>query len=666
MGDSLLLVGEAKDVERETRLAFRNYWNLAALAESPLAQSWLVQGSLLAGDDRYAEARGYALRALLDWALGKLRAQGMYRSDISVDVLTKRYIEGLSNKQYADLRMIGDPAANARRKTAVQRVVKLLRQVLLSPLPQEATQRKQGMIALRYKACSEDEQRLLRLLTIFQEPVSQSLLTDVAPKELLLDSWHRLLALNLIVSHEALGMTQGAIHPEIRPYLVTRLSPDEFEQWHTAVGSFYAQQGAIIEALYHLQEGGQFVRAARLMVDDVEVANNLPIERLRERLASFQRTALPADLWAQIKILTGRMAELCEEIDGAQRQYEEALIADEPEIKAEAYYQLANLHEQRDIQVAFVHYTTCQELLQASRTPKGMNLLINSYIRVAWLCIEHLSPPDSERAKMNLTQATHLIKRVEWQGSQWQRLQADLNITWGIFYVRYSPANPDLELKHLVQAYQHAYEAGDKELQVNTTYNLGVAYMRRKRHQEARQQFHKSHGLALETGNRRMAALSQKGIGDSHFGAVDYEEAIPYYQYAYDYFRETGNHYWQSAVGEDLVEAHATLGNTRKAKQYFAEALELGVIVGNQRVQSDLEGLAKKYIELSSHLNQRQQQAIGEIRRYGSINNPQYQKLTASSRTTATRDLNELLQKGICVKVGKARTTRYELTAQYL
>jgi Fic family protein len=163
-----------------------------------------------------------------------------------------------------------------------------------------------------------------------------------------------------------------------------------------------------------------------------------------------------------------------------------------------------------------------------------------------------------------------------------------------------------------------------------------------------------------------MAALSQKGIGDSYFGAVDYERAIPYYQHAYDYFRETGNHYWQSAVGEDLVEAHAALGNTLQAKPYFAEALQLGSIVGNQRVQADLEALAKKYIELSADLNERQQQAIGQIRRHGSINNRQYQELTASSRTTATRDLNELLQKGICQKVGKARGTRYQLAPQYL
>jgi tetratricopeptide (TPR) repeat protein len=666
MNDTILLAGEPKEVERVVRLAFRNYWNLSALAESPLAQSWLVEDSLLAGDERYGEARGYALRAVLDWALAKLLGQGTHSAEISVDVLTKRYIEGLSNKQYADLRMIGAPAAHARRKTAVQRVVKLLRQALLSPLPSDAGERQQGMIALRYQDCTEDEQILLRLLTIFREPVSLSVLADVAPKELPPDSWHHLRALNLIVSDDRLHMTQGAVHQELRPYLLKRVTPDESEQWNAAAGSFYVKPGAIIEALYHLKEAGQLVRAARLILHHVEQGNDLPIERLRERLAAFRRTDLPTTLWAQVKILAGRMAELCQEIDVAQREYEAALVAEEPLIKAEAYYQLANLHEQRDIQVAFVHYTACQQLLQAINTPKGINLLVNSYIRVAWLCIEHLRPPDSERARENLTLATHLIRHAEGQGSQWQRLQADLNITWGIFYVRCSPPNPALELQHLVRAYQHAYEAGDKELQVNTTYNLGVAYMRRKRYDEARQEFEKSQALALETGNRRMAALSQKGIGDSYCGAVDYERAIPCYQRAYDYFRETGNHYWQSAVGEDLAEAHAALGNTLQAKAYFAEALQLGSIVGNQRVLADLEALAKRYIELSADLNEREQQAIGEIRRHGSINNRQYKELTQSSRATATRDLRELLQKGICVKVGEARGTRYQLAAQYL
>ena len=45
----------------------------------------------------------------------------------------------------------------------------------------------------------------------------------------------------------------------------------------------------------------------------------------------------------------------------------------------------------------------------------------------------------------------------------------------------------------------------------------------------------------------------------------------------------------------------------------------------------------------------------------GGVNASKYQRLTGVSKPTATRDLQELMQKGILSLIGGGRSTRYEL-----
>ncbi len=61
-------------------------------------------------------------------------------------------------------------------------------------------------------------------------------------------------------------------------------------------------------------------------------------------------------------------------------------------------------------------------------------------------------------------------------------------------------------------------------------------------------------------------------------------------------------------------------------------------------------------------LNERQRQAIRYIKQQGTITNTEYQRLTNTSKSTATRDLDELIQKGLIIKKGKTgRGTKYML-----
>lgn len=52
------------------------------------------------------------------------------------------------------------------------------------------------------------------------------------------------------------------------------------------------------------------------------------------------------------------------------------------------------------------------------------------------------------------------------------------------------------------------------------------------------------------------------------------------------------------------------------------------------------------------HLNERQKQAIARLKTQGRISNTEYQKLTNAIKKTATRDLNDLVEKGLLERVG--------------
>jgi ATP-dependent DNA helicase RecG len=60
-----------------------------------------------------------------------------------------------------------------------------------------------------------------------------------------------------------------------------------------------------------------------------------------------------------------------------------------------------------------------------------------------------------------------------------------------------------------------------------------------------------------------------------------------------------------------------------------------------------------------SGLNERQKKAMARLRTQGKIRSAEYQELMGSSRQTASRDLDELVTKGLIQRVGEGRGTHY-------
>ena len=65
-------------------------------------------------------------------------------------------------------------------------------------------------------------------------------------------------------------------------------------------------------------------------------------------------------------------------------------------------------------------------------------------------------------------------------------------------------------------------------------------------------------------------------------------------------------------------------------------------------------------------LNDRQRKAVVRVMEQGLLTNTDYQELTGASRTTARRDLEELISKGVLVRQGEKRGVHYVLAQKWL
>jgi Fic family protein len=99
---------------------------------------------------------------------------------------------------------------------------------------------------------------------------------------------------------------------------------------------------------------------------------------------------------------------------------------------------------------------------------------------------------------------------------------------------------------------------------------------------------------------------------------------------------------------------------------YFADAI-LQAQDTTQRMIDFLIQKTKLYDRVKSQLNERQEKALARISREGvegfkgGLSADNYISITGAARATATRDLQDLVEKGVLIRTGALKSTRYHL-----
>ena len=126
---------------------------------------------------------------------------------------------------------------------------------------------------------------MLRMASVFGQPIPEKWLYQLAEEANLsqiTSCFNNLLAANLLRPHD---LSQIESHPQIRPYLLPLLSPDERQTWHKRAATQYQEQEAYLKAAHHCRQIGHasgYEAAARIIVEHKQaILNRLQAQALR-------------------------------------------------------------------------------------------------------------------------------------------------------------------------------------------------------------------------------------------------------------------------------------------------------------------------------------------------------------------------------------------------
>ncbi|HFC11688.1 MAG TPA: tetratricopeptide repeat protein, partial [Anaerolineae bacterium] len=516
--------------------------------------------------------------------------------------------------------------------------------------PRDTQRRKHYAIVERYTVHTSEQQMILRLLAAFQRAMPHDLLYALIKQDRV-DNIQEHLSL-LVAAHWVVTNEQGSeflLHPEVGQILLTRLLPDERQRWHRAIGGYFLERQEFYEAARQYRAGSAVEKAAAIIIDNYQaIVNDLQVEELLALIDTFHRADLPPDEWARLKIVSGDAAYLLEDLDTANAQYQHALNATAIDVKALAYFRRARVLAHKNLDEAFAHLAYCIRLLEARDVDN--HLLVRVLVYRAMMYME--AQRDGQRAEEDLQMAAQLTSaeaRAEW---------GDLQQAW----LRLSMMMGDWQraIESGQQAWLAANELQDVNRMIRTAHNLGMAYARLSRFDEAVSYLERSRNLAAEIGDRQRMGLNDKTLGGALFMVGRFQEAVEYYQQAYQVFSEMGNQNWRAHTCYDLAEAYAELEDITHLQRYYSEGLAAAEQYGDTRLVEEFAQFGRKYASLLSLLSPRQLTALNHIKQHGHITNRQYQQLNQVSPRQALRDLREMEAADIVVKLGKGRGTRYE------
>lgn len=663
MTDATLLAQPPAEWQRWVRAALEAYrdGDGLQLAQSPLAESALVEACFLAGESHTLAARGRVLAAVLTWGVEKLRPGGAHSWTAqrwrTYNLLYYFYLQGMRVAELAENLGVVEQTTYEARPAAWAALTTVLRHE--AQHPQDSAGRKGHYLAARYAECSAAEQCLLRAAAIFRQPAPVDLATRLAVLDAP-DAWSDLLAAHLLISDEE--RTTLLAHPELRPYLLTLITPAERHAWHSAAAAHYQDHGDYLEAALHFRQAGAHEKAARTLIEHAAWFQTQHRARLGDLLRDFRRAEVAPNTWAQLKLIGGNVAEALQDTDTALAEYGQALTAEDIAIKAEAHYRRARIFKLRNAAEALAHYEACLRLLETVQPEHP--LLVRAALDAAWVYMEDYR--DLAQAERRLQQAQAHARADDCAADC--HLAARLHNAWGEWW--YLRGDLERSLAELHQARLAALEAQDVEMQLNAAYNLGIRYAASGKLAEALGYLQEGRALAIQVSDRQREGRCDKGIGEYYFWLRDYGEAVRYYEAAYTIFKAMNNPTWQATACYDLAEALAELADWETARRYFHEGVALAEAMTGDYFRGDFQALAAHYPRLIAQatilvgndaLSERQTQILAHLQVQGALTSQGCAQLLGLSKEQTLRELRALLAQGLATTHGRGPATRYTL-----
>lgn len=158
----------------------------------------------------------------------------------------------------------------------------------------------------------------------------------------------------------------------------------------------------------------------------------------------------------------------------------------------------------------------------------------------------------------------------------------------------------DEGLRLISDAIASSEEIERPDLQMLTWCSMGDALSRGDQNAMARNAYAEGASLALDAGNDPVAARALIGIGNTHFLAGEYADAIGAYSTSYTYAERAGNLFGACQAKSWVAESMRQLGDHARADAVLKEVVALYETLGDPFRDIAREGLAETYQRLSA------------------------------------------------------------------
>ncbi|MGB1251862.1 MAG: hypothetical protein ACPG8W_14680 [Candidatus Promineifilaceae bacterium] len=613
-----------------------------ALANSNLQHSNWHKLCQLEGEPDNEQSRCLQIKTLLHWMIEQLAPneivstakQTMYRS-----LLTQRFIEGRSITKLIEQQAIARATIHARVKRALNACVALLDEPLDNPLRQAACHTIRARI--RYQTATSEEQRALRQLSIYREAIAAGNLRHV-PLSVIASLRQR---------HLILGQAQIRIHPQLRAFVLAAVSAEEHQQWHDHAATMLQRQGNIWRAHAHLFNNKRYSKSTDLLLKyESQLLQFASLNQLLNTINVYQPKMLTPAKWSQLQLLAARYAHRAQ---GQQLALDhlQAANPNSPTFRAFTELHMAIVNRDSNRQQSLAHFDACIAQTAQITNAFRASILTEAHLRRAWLYLN--DPIIFDNVEADLAAATKLIERNQFTS----HLLILLHNTKGRYYGK---------TKQFNRAFA-CYEAGLKlaneinhiPLKLSLSHNIGSVQTQQKR--SSLRYLLEGRALADSIDDQFMVAHFEKLMGAYYFHLEAYHLSAEHNKNAYRLFLKINNQRSLAFTCFDLAEALIMDGKFQEAKRYFDHAQKFAYEHAFVALSNSCKSLSQQYPELKVILNTRQWQMLKFARLHQAITYKTFQASHKASSTSFQRDAKTLIQHGILKKVGRGRTTQYQL-----
>ena len=626
--------------------AWENYRQLECLQRSPLIKTRICSRFAWHEDDPYS------VRALLVWHLEEISRTSKRIANNS-SALQWVVVDNKSIESYvAKYKQVGR-VRNISSKRAAQKRIKRAKFDSANALSNLSTSTEVDPAhyptIVRYKDLTRSEKLSIQYLSLFHNPEARTIL-ELATEPEVSRAMPRLLKLGLVIASES-GFF---VRYDSKDWLKQQLKPSDKKRWLAKIGRLYRRErpSEPMLAIDYFLEAQNWQAAAHLLdTRRRHLWKAVSLDVLQERIEASALDNISPRQQVRLRLLYGQVAELRDELSTAETEYRRALSIARGtyrELHAEALYHLAHVLQQNNVTGAIRYLIELQNIAGLRNRWQ-----ISGALLLAWLNIEQrIDMDEGYRILTQVVDETALIT---------DELRYRYHNTWAEYFRRSGlQQSTDLYLKHARMAYAICAETENITDRLMAQYNLGLAYFGCGQLDNARAILEENYVAAQQRDNRFLIALNRLTLANlltEHYKA--FEESIPAYLEAEDYFRVTNHLRPLAGTLVGLTWAYVELGRISEARQTFIESSELANDLQHKRVAEAVRENEIQYPELTHELTANQIKALRYLRKNQEIANRTYCELCGVGNAAANRHLQKMVQLGIIQRVGQGRSTRY-------